>query len=77
MSTRILRPWHAAALSLLALAIAAVTANAQGRITTPKEFFGHNIGDDYLLPTYDQFQAYWKKIDGESPRMQVIEIGRK
>jgi hypothetical protein len=76
MSTRILRPWRAAAFSLVPLALAAVSAHAQGKITTPKEFFGHNIGDDYFLPTYDQFQAYWKKIDSESPRMQVMEIGK-
>ena len=51
-------------------------ANAQGKITSPKEFFGHNIGDDYWLATYDQFVDYWHKIDAESDRMQVIEIGK-
>src|SRR3982750_3154532 len=45
-------------------------------ITTPKQHFGFNIGDDYQLATYDQFMAYWKKIDQESNRMQVIEIGK-
>ena len=50
--------------------------SAQGHVTTPKEFFGHNIGDDYCLPNYDQFMAYWHKIDGESNRMQVVEIGK-
>jgi hypothetical protein len=25
-----------------------VQSSAQGRITTPKEQFGHNIGDDYF-----------------------------
>src|SRR5437016_112017 len=51
-------------------------ANAQGKITSPKEFFGHNIGDDYWLATYDQFVDYWHKIDAESDRMQVFEIGK-
>jgi len=74
MSTRRFRTWHAAA--LLPLVFAASTAGAQGHITTPKEFFGHNIGDDYFLPNYDQFMAYWKKIDAESDRMQVVEIGK-
>jgi hypothetical protein len=60
----------------LALIVLAGVLAAQGHVTTPKEFFGHNIGDDYWLPTYDQFQAYWHKIDAESNRMQVIEIGR-
>ena len=46
-------------------------------VTTPKQFFGFNIGDDYQLATYDQFvQMYWQKIDKESNRMQVIEIGK-
>src|SRR6188508_3613477 len=48
---------------------------AQG-ITSPKQHFGFNIGDDYQLATYDQFQAYWQKIDRESARMQVVEIGK-
>ena len=58
----------------LVLAVAAV-AGAQ-TITSPKQHFGFNIGDDYQLATYDQFQAYWQKIDKESPRMQVVEIGK-
>ncbi len=49
---------------------------AQGRITSPKEFFGFNIGDDYQLATYTQFMAYWHKIDAESNRMRVVEIGK-
>jgi zinc carboxypeptidase len=54
----------------------ATVAPAQGKITSPKEFFGHNIGDDYWLATYDQFAAYWRKLDAESDRMQLVEIGK-
>jgi hypothetical protein len=75
MSTRVLRAWRAAMLPIAFVAVAS-TASAQGHVTTPKEFFGHNIGDDYFLPNYDQFIAYWHKIDGESDRMQAIEIGK-
>jgi hypothetical protein len=50
--------------------------SAQSRATSPKEFFGHNIGDDYWLANYDQFTAYWQKLDAESDRMRVVEIGR-
>lgn len=46
------------------------------RVTSPKEFFGFNIGDDWKLANYDQFQAYWKKLDAESDRMVVEEIGK-
>ena len=64
----------------LALAVVfaapALPAQPTQRITTPKEFFGFNIGDDWKLANYDQFQAYWKKIDAESDRMVVQEIGK-
>jgi Zinc carboxypeptidase len=73
MSTRRVRTWRAAVLLPLVFAAA---AQAQGHITTPKEQFGHNIGDDYFLATYDQFVDYWHKIDKESNRMQVIEMGK-
>jgi hypothetical protein len=76
MSMRRLRPWHVAGVALLPLLIAATTASAQAHVTTPKEFFGHNIGDDYYLPNYDQFTEYWHKIDAESDRMQSIDMGK-
>jgi len=60
----------------LALFVTISAASAAQGITTPKQFFGFNIGDDYQLATYDQFVEYWQKIDKESNRMQVIEIGK-
>ena len=65
--------WRAIALPLV---FVASVAHAQGQITSPKEFFGHNIGDDYWLATYDQFQAYWQKLAKESDRMKLVEIGK-
>ena len=59
------RPLHL----LAAIAFSATALPAQGHVTSPREFFGHNIGDDYFLATYTQFQAYWHKIDAESNRM--------
>jgi hypothetical protein len=57
--------------------VLAVASAAHGQtVTTPRQHFGFNIGDDYQLATYDQFQAYWHRIDKESPRMQVVEIGK-
>jgi len=76
MSTRSRLFWRPLLLPVVLAAIAAAPVQAQGKLTTPKEFFGHNIGDDYFLPTYDQFMAYWRKLDGESNRMKVIEIGK-
>src|SRR5436190_3742103 len=73
------RPFHALTLAALFTLSAALPAAAQTKapaVTTPKQFFGFNIGDDYNLATYDQFIQYWQKIDKESSRMQVIEIGK-
>ena len=59
----------------LALAIAGASASAQS-VTSPKQQFGHEIGADYQLPSYQQLVAYWQKLDRESDRMKVVEIGR-
>ncbi len=59
------------------LAIApSVAVQAQTRITTPKEQFGFNIGDDYHLANYTQLAEYWRKLERESPRMVLVEIGK-
>lgn len=60
----------------LLLVFLAVTAIAQTRITSPKEALGFNIGDDYQLANYTQLVDYWKKLDAESDRMKVVEIGK-
>ena len=62
-------------LSVALLLAAAAASSAQG-ITTPKQHFGFDIGDDYQLATYDQFVEYWQKLDKESDRMKVVEIGK-
>ncbi|HXV86282.1 MAG TPA: M14 family metallopeptidase, partial [Gemmatimonadales bacterium] len=70
------RLWRRSAVGLAVLALWSLPALAQTRITTPREHFGFTIGDDYQLATYTQFQAYWAKIDAESDRMVVQEIGK-
>jgi len=49
---------------------------AATKITTPKEQFGSNIGDDYFLATYTQLGEYWQKLAKESDRMKLVEIGK-
>jgi Zinc carboxypeptidase len=63
------------AAAVLVLLITTAAASAQ-TITTPKQHFGFDIGDDYQLATYTQFVAYWQKLDKESDRIRVVEIGR-
>ncbi len=51
------------------------TSQSQNRITTPIEQFGYDIGADYRLINYTQIIAYWEKLDAESDRMKLVDIG--
>jgi hypothetical protein len=62
---------------------APATQSAAGRITpqpsnvtSPKEQWGHDVGDDYFLATYQQAWDYWHLLEKQSPRLHVAEIGR-
>ena len=69
-----------------ALVTAAVLGVATGRldaqsparagVTTPKAQFGFDIGADYQLATYRQLADYWRKLDAESDRLSLVEIGK-
>jgi hypothetical protein len=59
-----------------ALFLTTAAASAAQTITTPRQQFGFDMGDDYQLATYTQFTEYWKKLDAESDRMRVVEIGK-
>src|SRR5262245_32535896 len=50
-------------------------AEAAAPITSPKEFFGFNMGDDYCLANYQQLMGYWSKLERESDRLKVVRIG--
>ncbi len=63
-------------LALLAAIAVALPVSAQTHITTPKEQLGYNVGDDYFLATYTQLADYWRKLDAESDRLVVQEIGK-
>src|ERR1051326_2839965 len=50
-------------------------AQSAPHVSTPKEFLGFNIGDDYQVANYTQLEAYWEKLASESPRMKLVDIG--
>ena len=49
--------------------------NPPRKITTPKQAFGFNIGDDYHLANYAQLTSYWQTLAKESDRMKLVDIG--
>ena len=69
-----------AALVTLAVMVAVATPVAQRatapKTTAPKEQFGFDIGDNYRLVNYTQYVDYLKKLDVQSERMVVTEIGK-
>jgi hypothetical protein len=66
-------------LVLLAFVLAAPAVHTQGKITPPQFTVGaktYAAGDDYFLANYTQLQEYLARVDKESDRIQVVEIGK-
>ena len=70
-----------AALVALAVSVTVAAPYAQKvapavKVTTPKDQFGFSIGDDYRLVNYTQYTDYLKKMQAQSERMTVVDIGK-
>ncbi len=62
-------------LPILLFAASVCLAQTAPKITTPKEFLGFNIGDDYMMASYTQLDKYWHKIASECDRCKLVDIG--
>ena len=60
---------------LVVLATIPLLCSCGKDITTPTEFFGHEIGADYILLNYTQLVDYWQVLADESDRMTMVDIG--
>ena len=69
-----LKSWKRAAVAAIAFAL--VSLAQSGKLTTPKEALGFEVGDDYHLANYTQLTAWWQKLAKESDRMKLVEIGK-
>ena len=70
-----------AALVALAVSVTVAAPYAQKaapapKVTPPKEQFGWAVGDDYRLVNYTQYADYLKKLQAQSERMLVTDIGK-
>ncbi|WP_411280061.1 M14 family metallopeptidase [Gemmatimonas sp.] len=61
--------------AMLFAAALPATLPAQQRLTSPKEFFGHDIGADYELPNYTKLHAFFATIAKQSDRVILDTIG--
>src|SRR5262249_40811780 len=71
-----LRAAVTAVLVVVALSVPHAQKAATPKVTIPKDQFGWEIGDDYRLVNYTQFTDYLKKMDVQSERMTVVDIGK-
>src|SRR5437763_7699152 len=60
---------------LLLSALPVKAAEPAPRVTTPKEYLGFDLCDDYCLANYQQLMGYWSKLERESDRLKVVRIG--
>ncbi|MFM8910358.1 MAG: M14 metallopeptidase family protein, partial [Gemmatimonadota bacterium] len=68
--------WRPLIRSCALLVLSALPLAAQSRLTSPKAYFGHEIGADYVLPNYTKFLAYWETLARQSDRMELDTIGK-
>lgn len=61
---------------ITALAATLVITTAHTQIPSPKDQFGFDIGDNYMLANYTQTEAYFKKLAAASPRARYTVIGK-
>ncbi len=66
----------AIAAALVAAMAALPAAQSSSSVTTPKQFFGFNVGDDYQLFNYTQYSDYIRTLEKETNRMKLVEIGK-
>lgn len=64
-----------AAVSVLLCLLFSISSPAQ-TIPSPREHFGFNIGDDYMLANYTQVESYFNKIAEASDRVKLQPIGK-
>lgn len=78
MMRRALAPLTVLALAsaLLVTALPISPLPAQGHITTPREAFGADLGDDYFLASYQQISRYWRTLEQQSPRLRLQVMGK-
>ena len=65
-----------AVLMTLASVQAATYPEKAQHVLSPRQAFGAAIGDDYFLATYSDLESYWRRLDRDSDRMSLVEIGR-
>jgi len=51
------------------------TAEAQKKVTSPKDFFGFELGSDRKIARWDKIVDYFKLLESESRKIKVVNMG--
>ena len=63
---------------ILVLAVSGLLSQialGQKKITSPQEFFGFQMGSDRKIARWDKIVDYFKKLETESGRIKVVNMG--
>jgi hypothetical protein len=63
------------ALVLLVLGFTTQIVEAQKKVTSPKEFFGFELGSDRKIARWDKIIDYYTLLEKESGKLKVINMG--
>jgi zinc carboxypeptidase len=61
---------------LFSIASAQTPPKAQGRVPTPSQFLGFEVGADRKLADYRQIVSYFKALAAASPRVEIEVLGK-
>ena len=74
-NTKFLHIIHRLALVLLVLGFWTQIAGAQKKVTSPKEFFGFELGSDRKIARWDKIVDYYMLLEKESDKIKVLNMG--
>ncbi|MCK4645751.1 MAG: peptidase M14 family protein [Candidatus Aminicenantes bacterium] len=74
-NTKFLRTLYMLALVILVLGFTTQIAQAQKKVTSPKEFFGFELGSDRKIARWDKIIDYYSLLEKESGKLKVINMG--
>jgi murein tripeptide amidase MpaA len=57
-------------------AVIALTTALAAQVPSPKQFLGHEIGEDRYLCNFTDLMRYFRAVDERSDRVRLIELGR-
>lgn len=63
-------------LLLVCCLLVSTLSNLAQKIPTPAQHFGFSIGDDYMLATFTQTEAYFQQLAATSDRVRMLSIGK-